>query len=451
MTGQAHPAPARLDLVSLRRFAFPAALAATFAAFGLLLVWNAFHYDWLRSYDAYHSSLYVDVVHDQHRLPKETETDVWHNPPLFFAVAGQVQAVAEAVGWPDEPRRAVQLFDVLCALGVAAFALLTARELWPRSRPAQLGTLGLAALTPVLGRAAVQYHPEPLAAVLTAGAVFVVVRAFARERLSWQAGLAAGALIGLANLTRTWALAAFGALVLPLALRAVLRRERPAALMLGALAAVTAALTIPWFAYKWSEHGSPLAYSQPVAEQWKENGRPSEFWFGLALDDVFTQPYQPRNINQLFPVVYSDWWGDFWRNYRMPLELQNEPERLPDEYHDPLVLQSYAGVVPSLLMIAGVIGLAVIAVRRRSYPLLVVLGSLALLVLSFVGFIVQYPKQDGDNMKALYLLTAAAPLSICGGWALARVLDGSRLLAGGALLLLAAVAYLDVTFLLLPA
>ncbi len=96
-------------------------------------------------------------------------------------------------------------------------------------------------------------------------------------------------------------------------------------------------------------------------------------------------------------------------------------------------------------------GLGVVAARRRSYPLLVVLASFVVLALSYVGFLVQYPKQDGDNMKALYLLNAAAPLAICGGWALSRVLSTSRLVAAGVLLLLGATAYLDLTFLLLPA
>ena len=43
------------------------------------------------------------------------------------------------------------------------------------------------------------------------------------------------------------------------------------------------------------------------------------------------------------PVTYADWWGDWHRSFRVPEELRNLPEQLPDEYRRPLVLQSLAG------------------------------------------------------------------------------------------------------------
>ena len=56
-----------------------------------------------------------------------------------------------------------------------------------------------------------------------------------------------------------------------------LRPSGPAPVSLGG-AAVMAVLTGPWFAYKAIEHGSPLAYSQPNPEQWRQRGRPLAFW-----------------------------------------------------------------------------------------------------------------------------------------------------------------------------
>jgi 4-amino-4-deoxy-L-arabinose transferase-like glycosyltransferase len=435
----------------LRRAAYPAAVAATLAVLGGLLLWNAFHYDWLRSYDAYAAERYAFFLHEEQRLPVEWESDVWHNPPLFYYVAGHLQELADQTGWFDERHRPVQLLSAVAALAVAAFAWLAARELFPRSRGAQIGALVLAAMTPVLVRSGTMYHPEPLAAALTAGALYVVVRALVRDRPTLVAGGLAGLLVGLANLTRTWALAALAALLLAVGLRAVLRRERASALMAGMLAVVSLALVVPWLAVKWQRHGSPFAYSQPVAEQWQGVGRPGDFYVGLAPGDVFTHPYQPRFRNQLLPVVYADWWGDYWRNYRLPPELANEPERLPDDYHWPLVRQAWLGILPTILVLAGLAGLAVRALRTRSYALLAVLASVGLLALSFFGFLIRYPKLDGDNIKALYLLNAVAPVSIAAGWALSRVAAAGRLVFASLVVVLAGAAYLDLAYLILPA
>ena len=124
-----------------------------------------------------------------------------------------------------QPGRVVQLFSALCVIGIAALTFA------PRARalpgPAWLAPLALllAVFTPVLVRAGSLFHPEPLATLLTTAALYVVVRAMRRERLGWGAGLLAGGLLGLANLTRTWALAALAAVLLGLALHWLWRRD----------------------------------------------------------------------------------------------------------------------------------------------------------------------------------------------------------------------------------
>jgi hypothetical protein len=200
------------------------------------------------------------------------------------------------------------------------------------------------------------------------------------------------------------------------------------------------------------QHGSPLAFSTPGgAEQWPGGGRDASFYTTVAAGDLVRDPYAPHFRNRLLPVTYADWWGDWHRSFRVPEELRNLPERLPDEYRRPLVLQSLAGLVPTVLILAGAIGLAVAAVRRRSLALLAVLAPLALLVASYVFFLARYPKADGDNIKALYLLSTVAPLAVCGGWALAQVRRAGTLAFAGVLLLLAAFLYSDLAFLVLPA
>ena len=429
--------------------AFRVGVAAIVAAFLALTIWNLAQTSWLRGYDAFDVARYSEIVAFEHRLPRPDEVDIWHNPPLYFAVAGTVERATKRALGVEESYRGAQVLSIAAALGVVVLAFLTARTLFPESPTTQLGALGLAAATPVLVRGAVMYHPEPLMAALAALAIYLVVRSLARGPATVAAAAVAGAVAGLASLTRTWGLALVAALGLVLALDGIRARRAWPALAFCVTALV---LATPWLAYKWAEHGSPLAFSTPGgAEQWPGGGRDASFYTTLAAGELVRDPYAPHFRNRLLPVTYADWWGDWHRSFRVPDELHTLPERLPDEYRGPLVWQSLAGLVPTVLLLAGAVGLAVAAVRERSLPLLAVLAPLALLVASYVFFLARYPKTDGDNLKALYLLSTVAPLAVCGGWALAQVRRAGTLAFAGVLLLLAAFLYSDLSFLVLPA
>jgi 4-amino-4-deoxy-L-arabinose transferase-like glycosyltransferase len=427
--------------------AFPAGVGAVLVGYLTLQIWDVFHYSWLRGYDAWAASRYVDFLQSHHALPSPADTDVWHNPPLFYALAAVVQP---HVGWTGiEPHKAVQLVSVLCGFGVVVLSFLIARELFPRSRWIQLGTLAVAAATPVLLRGSLMYHPEPLATLLATGGLFVGVRAAVR---GWtlERGVLVGALVGLANLTRTWALAEAAALIV-VALVAWLRSRDPRVLrFVVSFTLVFAFLSVPWYAHEDVRYGTPLAFSKPDPAQWRPAGRPLAFFTSLKVEDVFTNPYQPTYANDLLPVLYTDWWGDYSRYFHVPLADLGAPAKLPSRYRGPMVVQSVVGVAPTVLALVGAVALLAEAVRRRSAGLWLVLLAAVFVVLAFVGFLVRYPKVDGDNVKALYILDTVPVAALCAAWSLDWVRRHANRLATGALLawLLAAAAY-DVSFLVL--
>jgi hypothetical protein len=416
------------------RLAFPAGVVLVLAGSATLIGWDVFHYDWLRGYDAYANSRYADVIRDNHRLPVEGESGAtWHNPPLFFAFAALI-----------ESHRAMQVLSGLAGLAVVVLAGLIARELFPSSRAIQFGAIAFAALTPVLTRTAVMYHPESLATALAAAGLYVVVRAVAREEVTAAAGAAAGALFGLSALTRTWGLALAAAACLGL----LAQRRIGAA---SALAAVLLTLTLPWFVHQAREWGSPLAFNRPAPDEPFLSRRPASFYTSLDVDAVFTRPYAPNYLNHVWPVLYTDWWGDYWRYFDIPVENTSAPAELPARYETPRVRQSYVGLAPSLLAVAGVLGLFIVGVRRRAPALLLLPTSIVLLGVAFLIFQISYPSPDGDTIKASYLLNAVAPLAVCAAWALVSLRRAGRLVMMTVLLLLAYAAVLDVDFLVLPA
>jgi 4-amino-4-deoxy-L-arabinose transferase-like glycosyltransferase len=426
---------------------YPAAVGALLASYFGLLAWDVSRYDWLRGYDAYAASLYVDSIQLHHVLPGKAATDVWHNPPLFYALAALIQP---HVGWTGlEPHKAVQLLSVVCGVGVVVFAFLIARELFPRSRSIQLGTLAAAALTPVLVRGSLMYHPEPLATLLATAGLYVAVRAAAR-RWTLVLGALAGLLLGLGNLTRTWALAEAVAVVAVVAVWWLRMRDRAILRFLAGFAAVFLAVSVPWYARQTIKYGSPFAFSKPDPAQWKRSGRPLAFFTALRLGDVFSNPYQPTYSNVLLPVTYADWWGDYSRYFHVPLAEVNDPPKLESRYRVPLVEQSIVGIVPTLLALAGIVALGVVAIRARRPSLGIAVAAALGVAVAFVGFLIRYPKQDGDNLKALYVLDLVPIVAVCIAWTVDWVRRrADRFILAGLLLWLAATGAYDVNFLVL--
>jgi hypothetical protein len=421
------------------RRAFPIGVLVLLLGYATLVGWDVFHYSWLRGFDAYANSQYADVIRVHHRLPTPSETDVWHTPPLFFVVAALLDS-----------HRGVQVLDGLAGIAVVVFAGLIARELFPRNRGIQLGALAFAALTPVLTRTAVMYHPEPLATALAAAGLYVVVRLLGRGHVTPWAGALAGMLFGLGTLTRTWTLAPAAAACLALLLRGRLDRNRRPLLAAGALAGVLLAFSLPWFVHQAVSHGSPFAFNRPAPKESFFSRRPASFYTALDVEAVFSRPYAPNYLNHLWPVLYTDWWGDYWRYFELPYENISTPPELPPRYENPRVRQSYVGVAPSLLAVVGFIALLVAGLRRLQPALLLLPAAVLLLGLAFLFFQISYPHADGDTIKAAYLLDAVAPLAVCAAWGLSLLRRLGRPVMMVVVLLLAYLSVLDVVFLVLP-
>ena len=374
------------------------ALAAVLAAEAALLAWNAWHYDWLRGYDAYAGDRYADILWKEHRLPSTSESGVWHTPPLWFALAGALRRLATEVDW-SPAQRPGQLLAAAAGLAVSVLVLLLARQLWPERRGLHLVALVLTASSPVLVRASAMYHPETLAVALATGGMLVAVRGL---RVGWTPWTSAGAgvLLGLACLTRAWALPVFLAVVVAAALDAWRARRGAPAMVLASTAAIVLA---PWLVNQQLAHGSALAFNRPAPTGSILTRRPVDFYLGPRVLRALDRPVTPLFRNELVPHLYADWWGDWaltWDSPPPPTPAEVLPSRVVAER----ARQSLAGIVPSVIALAGVVSLALLAGGRRSPALAVLPLAAAAVALAYTAFAVRYPSSDGDTIKATYLL-----------------------------------------------
>jgi hypothetical protein len=418
-------------------------VAAVLVAEAALLAWNAWHYDWLRGYDAFANEQYADVVSRHYRLPSVGESGVWHTPPLWFVLAGALGRLTTAVGL-GHAQRPGQLLAAAAGLVTCILVLLLARVLWPERRVLHLVALVFVAASPALVRASAMYHPETLAVALATGGVLVATRAL-RTRWTLGSAVAAGALLGLACLTRAWALPVLVAVLVVAGIHAWdTRRWAPVA----ACAAVSLTLLAPWLVHQQVAHGSALAFNRPPPSGSIIDRRPASFYLGPRSLRALEHPITPLFRNELVPHLYADWWGDWaltWDSPPPPAPAALLPSGVVSER----ARQALIGVVPSVLALAGLIALGLLAGARRS-------PSLALLPLSALGvataylvFAVRYPSTDGDTIKATYLLMALPAAAVGAAFVIDALRPRGRAWATAGVVALGALVAVQLPFLIL--
>ena len=393
------------------------AAAALIAALALVAGWNAYKYPSGAGYDVRQHQEYADLLIHHGEIPGAGTRSEYYTPPGFYALAGVATLIGEHVHAGD-PHKLGQVLNWLVLLATAGVLWLLARELFPGRLWVQLGALAFFCFLPVVLRVGAMFHPEPLSMLLTAVALLLAARLLVQPGYSWQLAVATGVALGLGQLVRAFSLWTFAAVVVALA---VARAWRP--LVVVVLATVVVAS--PWYIRQAIKYGDPV-FDRPTRNEPIWDRRPARFYVGLGLPQVFSDPIRPHFLNEAIPTTYSDVWGDYfdvWRGNR---------ER-----------QSFVGLLPTLLAVAG--WLLLLARSVRAPPRLAVALLPGLGLLGYLYFTVSYPTPDGDVLKASYMLTTAPAWALGFGYALDRLPGRLRSVVAG---VLAASALVALPFLL---
>jgi hypothetical protein len=177
------------------------------------------------------------------------------------------------------------------------------------------------------------------------------------------------------------------------------RRWAPVAIC----AAVSLALLAPWLVNQQLAHGSALAFNRPPPSGSVLDRRPASFYLGPRSLRALEHPITPLFRNELVPHLYADWWGDWaltWDSPPPPAPAALLPSGVVAER----ARQALIGIVPSLLALAGLIALGLLAATWRLPSLALLPLSTAGVALAYLVFAVRYPSTDGDTIKGTYLL-----------------------------------------------
>jgi len=335
----------------------------------------------------------------------------------WFAAAGWAWTYLNAAV-NNERWLPLVLVSYTAAVALVPATAMLAREVWPERRLAPALGAAAAALMPIVLMSTLYFHPDPPFALLAVLATVIVVRAL-RTGLTVSAGIAAGALLGAAALTRQSA----PIVALSLAVAAALIARARAARFLVAGTCALLATAGPWWGIQTVRFGNPLESNLVRPGQMLDH-EPASFFVSLPTQLV-THPYSPSFQNELLPRFHAYLWSDWGGNYHHWGQTKAWATTLA-------TTQSVLGFGGDALVLVGVVAFGLTAVRRvatRS-PLrsndaaLTVLTSLFLLSWgAFVEQLVRYPWRDGDTIKVhylLYLAPVSVVFAIASGTALVR-------------------------------
>jgi 4-amino-4-deoxy-L-arabinose transferase-like glycosyltransferase len=425
--------------------AYRGAVAAILVVVALAGLWNAHEYPTFGGYDVQQHEIYAEELVTNWRLPENAGRTAYYKPPGFYVLAGAMWKLGGALHL-QQPHKPTQFLNAALVVATALLVLALARLLWPERRALHVAALAFFALVPVVLKTAAMVHPATTGLFISTLAVYLAARMLVRHEwgLRWSLALTATLIAGVLVISSN--LWTYGVVLLVLAVAAIVRADERRAILRtgGVVVLVTVLLAAPWYVRQAVRYGNPILGARPTAAAPVWERRPAEFYTGLGWPQVFTRPYTPSFLNELVPTTYSELWGDYFGVFAWGANTPPDSGVKRD-----LTQQNELGLLPTIVALIGLGGVAWGLRHRRALASqtarLVVVALPLVALLGYLYYVVSYPTNDGDVLKATFMLSAAPCWALAFGWAVDRAL-AYRFVRPALLLALIGIALLDLRF-----
>ena len=133
--------------------------------------------------------------------------------------------------------------------------------------------------------------------------------------------------------------------------------------------------------------------------------QPRSFYVS-SLDSInlmFSKPIRPNFSNEFFPILYSDFWGDYW-GYFVFTRNALSTGRNQSAIGDYLARVNIVSSIVTLIFIFVLIN-SIKYLNKKNYFLIYILFSIFVTFGGYFWFLIKYPAMDsGDTIKSTYMI-----------------------------------------------
>lgn len=438
---QGNPGPATASCDRDNRLSTIGVVLLVILINGLVLVNGILHHP-LIQYDASGHSAYVQAL-SQMRLPTPADSGEFFSAPLAYVIPSWLMAATGIeIFWA---MKAAQLVNVALSIGLT-LVMLQICDLMSSRASLKMGVLLLLGSLPAYYRTFAYVRGEPYVLFWGVVLVYLALRIFILKRYTRWNAIWLGVVMGLCALSRQWGILLFpGVFAFAGWLSIRDAEQRPVILQTLAVATAVTMVVSGWYYYSlWERYGSITTFNQDAAPTFSLSNQPPEFYTGLALRELFTNPQRPHFANQFWPILYADLWGDYWSyfvvygirleegrfisggNIQKPLVDGQAPRGYETNY---MTIGPYLGrvnrvaLLPTAIFVAGIgfglagalLGSSLFGPHRRAIHALILLAVASSLA-GYFWFLILYPSLcKGDTVKATYILQVAPLLALIAG------------------------------------
>ena len=353
---------------------------------------------------------YASYIQDHRRLPNAREGLEMFQPPLYYVICAKLLDLGRWKAF--EPSGMMLLRFLSLAIGAVNLALIFAglRLIFPGDWKKPLAGLVLAAFLPAQIYLLHYTTNETLSALFVTGALCLGLRLLRAERPWWGWYGVLGIVLGLALLSKASAILVVPVVLGALAVRLMLRRERAPRVWLGAIGApLLICLSMSGWHYLklWRDYGNPLTGGwdpKVFTPWWQAKGFQTPGCY-FSFGDSLSRPFF-SGLHSFWDGFYTTLWGDGLLGGK--IDVWGRP---PWNY-DLMAVGYVLALVPTALVLTGLVRALARCFRAASLPWLLLIGCGWLFAFAILGMSFKVP--SSIQTKAFYGLPVLLPFCAIG-------------------------------------
>lgn len=402
------------------RFKIPKSITIIiFGFFFIYLLHNLLYFPPRGSYDAGSHFHYANTLLTTKRLPIREETVHFHNPPLWYLIGSASIAFSKnflgTTDWRQliKPWQMTNLFFTFFSL---IFWYKISQFIFRKKDIQSLVFILFLFSLPVFLRVTAMMSIEPVLTFISSLLIYLLLK-FSKRKLNLKHLITLGVILGIAMITKitTYSFVATFGITIFLTVWLKDKRSFLQSIFAGLVVAGLIFTLSGWFyIYKAKAYGlftSGRIYATRV--------QPKSFYFGFPVHQMWSWPVRPWIGNQFLPVMYVDFWGDYWnyfsqRRYGFDIEEIRTVNRelISTERRLALAQQVRINLFTSIIITTGFIITSFKRIKKlfktkfnhQSVQSLTLLSFFWISFLGYFYFQSKAPSWDGSNIKPSHLI-----------------------------------------------